>query len=227
MPSIYYNLYCDESSIHNKHTFYLGGIHCSPDRAKKLEANLALFREKTGCYNEMKWERVSKSYLSKYVDFVNIFLDDLNATFVLAEIHKDEQWQMLATTNQKRFLQTYFRFLEVAMIGYARYKIYLDDEETTPRYKWKSMHYAMNIPSLRRQKKVIEVVPVNSKQNNLAQLADVLLGALTSTEASASHKLALQDHVTTNINRKTQYGKEKLRRLDWSHIVKRHFGPKL
>ena len=216
MGRLYYNLYCDESAVHTGDRFYIGGIHCSPARAVRLEGQIEQFRARTGCVREMKWTKVSTSMLQAYTEFADIFLKDPYATFVLAEMNKGDYWQSLARSEGSRFLQAYFHFLEAAMWASARYSLYLD-ETTCKRYKWRSMHYALNLPDIRwhRQKKVARFSAVDSHQSSLIQLTDVILGALTSCSTSNA-KASLAEYVREQVGKPTQSGRPKLKTLSWT-----------
>lgn len=161
--------------------------------------------------------------LSHYIEFVDIFLDDVYATFILSEITKGEYWRELAPSQDSQFLHAYFHFLEQAMWASARYAIFLDDS-SSKRYKFKSMHYSMNMPYIGRQKKVHTFGLVQSHDHNVMQLVDVILGALTST-AEASHKGTLAGHVRQKIAVNTKYGRPKLMRYAWTPPRKRRFVP--
>lgn len=225
MSKFRYNLYCDESAIDQGQRFYIGGIHCSPARAKLLERKVQDFRGKTGCVREMKWTKVSSKMLLAYIDFVDIFLNDIYATFILAEMHKGEHWYKFARSEGSRFLQAYFQFFENAMWASARYELYLDDT-TCKRYKWGSMHYALNLPDIKwaKQKKVVGFYPLDSHKSDLIQLTDVLLGALTSSSVSEP-KIKLSEHVRSQIERPTEWGKQKISTFSWTAPESPRFKP--
>lgn len=227
MANYYYNLYCDESGIERKGGFYFGGIHCSPERAKRLEAQIAAFRERTGCLREMKWTKVSAKMLPSYIEFTNIFFEDAYATFVLTEVQKGDHWLSLGRTEEERFFQAYFRFLSDSMWANARYKIYLDNQ-SCKKYRWKSLHYVMNMPYIRHktQKKIIALSAVDSHDQDLVQLVDVLLGALVST-AIAPAKTTLSEYVRKHLNAKTKTGLARIKTSSWTPPQSLRFKPKI
>lgn len=226
MSKLYYDLYCDESGT-DKNNFYFGAIHCSRARANILEKEILAFRIRTGLNGEMKWTKVSKRMLAEYTEFTDIFLNDLYTTFILSRISKGEYWRKLATSNDSRFLHAYFHFLEQAMKGYARYAVFLDETSSKP-YKFKSFHYALNLPDIKyhRQKKVHTFKTICSHESNLIQLTDVLLGALSSTPESL-HKTTLSNHVQEKMKASTKYGRPKLIVYDWAAPETRRFKPSL
>jgi len=176
----------------------------------------------------MKWTKVSKKMLPAYTEFTDIFLTDPYATFVLGEIHKSKHWHKLANSEHGRFLQAYFHFLEETMWASARYAIHLDDKPGK-RYRWDSLWYVMNLPSIRSktQKKVVLLEPTDSKKHDIVQLVDVVLGALTS-KATAPHKVALSAYVKgCAYSVLTKSGRPKIRTIVWSAPESRSFSPKI
>jgi hypothetical protein len=226
MSKFYYDLYCDESGT-DKANFYFGAIHCSRARANIFDKQIQDFRAKTGIIGELKWTKVSRRFLAAYTEFVDIFLDDQYATFVLSEISKGEHWRKLASSADSRFLHAYFYFLEQAMGASARYAIFLD-ETSSRRYKFNSFHYALNLPDIKyhRQKKVHTFTIVDSHNSNLIQLVDVLLGALAA-RPEALHKITLSNHVREKIKASTKYGRPKLVTYEWVAPEARRFKPRM
>jgi hypothetical protein len=224
MSKLYYDLYCDESGT-DKSNFYFGAIHCSRARANIFDKEIQNFRARTGLIHELKWTKVSKALLAAYTEFVDIFLDDQYATFILSSISKGKHWRKLASSGDSRFLHAYFHFLEQAMWASARYAVFLDETSSKP-YKFSSFHYALNLPDIvyKRQKKVHTFKLVSSHQSNLIQLVDVLLGALTA-QSEATHKIALSSHVQERINTNTKFGRPKLITYNWVAPKTRRFKP--
>jgi hypothetical protein len=224
MSKFYYDLYCDESGT-DKNDFHFGAIHCSRARATRLDKAMQNFRVQNNLIHELKWTKVSKTFLAAYIEFVDIFLDDQYTTFVLSSISKGAHWRRLASSNDSRFLHAYFHFLEHAMWASARYAVFLD-ATSSKRYKFTAFHYALNLLDIRyhRQKKVHTFHVVHSHENNMIQLVDVLLGALTS-KAEAAPKVALATYVQQKIRAKTKFGRPKLVAYDWVAPATRRFKP--
>ncbi len=173
----------------------------------------------------MKWTKVSRAYLDSYIEFCDIFLLDPYATFILCEIKKNQDWHNLAHSEDSRLFQTYFHFLELAMWAGARYRIFLDDSSFR-KYRWQSLRYVLSLPHLRggMPKKIVSLVAQASDEQDVLQLVDVLLGALTS-QASASPKAILAAHVRSAMNSLTQTKNPKLREIVWAAPKKRWFVP--
>lgn len=229
MSNSYYELYCDESGI-DRGIFYFGAIHCSNARAGILSNYVTAFRSDYGMFSEMKWGKVSGKKLSEYKAFVDIFLDDPYASFIISEVIRGRHWRKLGKSNDEIFMNAYFHFLEDAMLGNFsnRYAIYLDGSDIK-QYRFDALKFVLNKPSVSYgyQKKVHHLERVSSREHNLIQLVDVILGALSSN-ATANSKRELADYVKCKFtqNTKTQ-GMAKLRTMEWITPEHRRFIPNL
>ena len=200
--SVYYDFYCDETAIDGGGSFYFGALNCTPARAEKLRQKIKKFRQEYGCHREMKWTKVSKKMLPAYVAFTNIFLDDPYARFIVMEVKRDKNWRVWAPNEEQRFFKAYYVFLRRHISSFARYGAYLDYKEGK-WYRWKSLHFAVNKAIMRdhhylRSKPVHTLKPLNSKKEDLLQLVDVLLGAITSN-ATALPKTQLAQHIRQHL----------------------------
>lgn len=224
--SIYYNLYCDESGVHDKRTFYLGALCCTPERAEILKTKINVFRDKHYCYGEMKWSKVSRQMLSVYIEFSNIFLDAPYTRVIVMQVQKGESWKEWAPTEEQRFFKTYYIFLRLNTLPYYRYGMFMDYKDGKS-YRWSSLQFALNNAIKRdgffiKQKWIHTLKPLNSKENSLIQLVDVIMGALISN-ASAPHKQNLSEHVKCYLNSKSHSGKEKIKKFVWSPKIDLRF----
>ena len=226
MSKFYYDLYCDESGT-DKNDFHFGAIHCSRTRATLLDKAIQNLRVETGLIHELKWTKVSKVFLAAYIEFADIFLDYRYTTLVLSSISKGSHWRRLASSNDSRFLHAYFHFLEQAIWASARYAVFLD-ATSSKRYKFNAFHYSLNLPDIRyhRRKKVHTFQVMHSHENNMIQLVDVLLGALTS-KTEAAHKVTLANYVPQKIRTNTKFGRPKLIAYDWVAPETRRFKPSM
>lgn len=112
MSKSYYDIYTDESCIHSGNQFYFGAIYCSPTRADILKEKLQKVREKYKLTAEMKWTKVSSKMLIAYQKYVDVFLDDNYARFIVMRVHKDRQWRKWGKNEEERFFKSYYVFLE-------------------------------------------------------------------------------------------------------------------
>jgi hypothetical protein len=218
MGSSYQELYCDESATHGSGGFYFGALICSPVRAMILREGLKKVRVNNNCKREMKWTKVSQKMLSAYKAFVDVFFDDPFAYFRILNVIRDVTWRDWAPNEEQRFFKSYYVFLRRTMRPLCRYGVYLDYKPGKP-YQWDKLHFAINAAARRdyelRQKHIHTLKAINSKQEDLLQLADLLLGA-TNSSATASAKVELATHVRRRSKETTRSGKQKVKVADWT-----------
>lgn len=148
--------------------------------------------------------------------FVDFFFDDPFVRFSLMTVVKGQHWRTWAISEEERVFKAYYVFLLRNAGPFSRYNVYVDQRSLQKPYRWASLHFLVNRArrnewNLRRRNlKVLE--PVDSKASLLLQLADLMLGALTSGAQSVS-KVELQQHVTT---RRAEAPAKKLRIETWT-----------
>ena len=184
------SLICDESETHTP-IFYIGGIECSQRRAEILCDRIAELRKQEHFYHEFKWQNIgnNKKYVALYRQFLDVFLKDDYSNMYIVRFKKGRDWKKWSSDEDQRFFKCYYYFLMKALKPYARYEIYLDEKSLIKPYYWDSLYWALtnkfktrDTESDYRNKKVVgKLKPVNSKQNDLIQLADVLVKACTAT----------------------------------------------
>lgn len=104
------------------------------------------------------------------------------------------------------------------MSPYCRYAVYLDHKPGKP-YRWESLKFAINGASRRdyelNQKQIYQLKSYDSKDQDLIQLADVLLGGMVS-EATATAKVTLAKYIIQRSTELTQSKKLKIKSESWS-----------
>jgi hypothetical protein len=211
----FYHLYCDETYLHSEVAFAFGALVCTSRRAQILKDQLSAVRNRLNYFGELKWKKISIEKLPIYKKFVDVFLDDRYVTFSLMKVSKGQYWKEWASTEEERFFKSYYVFLMQNIGPHFRYNTYLDCKPLQKGYRWDRLHFLIN--RNRREEwgaiRNIKVLsPVDSKSEDLIQLADLLLGAFTSN-SQAKAKISLQEYIRHNIAR---YEKPKIRMRDWT-----------
>jgi hypothetical protein len=219
MSTSYYDFYCDESATHGGGSFYFGALYCSPVRAKILRAGLKEVRERYGCRREMKWTKVSVKMLPAYTAFANVFLDDPVAQFIIMKVSRGKMWYSWAPDEEQRFFKAYYVFLRMNMSMFSRYGVYID-YKPGKWYRWSALKFALNNAAIRddyplKRSHIHTLKPTNSKADDLIQLVDVLLGAITSS-ATAPAKTQLAQHIRQRLGDITRSHKPKFTVYDWT-----------
>jgi uncharacterized protein DUF3800 len=68
-----YHIYCDESRQSQDRFMVLGGIIVPEDNISVMEKTMAKFRVEEGVHQELKWGKVSNSWMPKYKRFIDFF----------------------------------------------------------------------------------------------------------------------------------------------------------
>ncbi|WP_199200375.1 hypothetical protein [Adhaeribacter arboris] len=71
-----YHIYCDESDKKGKHfsNFYGAALVKGPDK-EDIEHTLRMVFQENNLFNELKWQKVTENYLSKYLAVMDKFFD--------------------------------------------------------------------------------------------------------------------------------------------------------
>jgi len=216
-----YHLYCDESHTDRGSSFYLGALICSAQRASILQQRLKQVKTQYNWSHEMKFSKLPKFQLHTYLAYIQVFLDDPYSQFVVTEVKKGNTWTNWATNEEERFFKSYYVFLKMNIPGvgtYNTYNLYLD-YKPSKWYRWSSLQHAINNGLSKSfdtfNRKFVHVYPVDSKQDDLIQLVDVLLGAI-STNASGPAKTETAQFVRFKLGNLTKSYKPKFTVRVWT-----------
>lgn len=181
-----YNIYCDESChLKNDHFQYmvLGAIKCEKNNKKRIIREIRDLKIKHGMnpHCEIKWKKVSNNKLAFYKDLINYFFDNPLLSFRAIIVDKTK-------IDHKRFNQThdifyykvYYQLLSRIIVPGAKNFIYLDIKDTRSAIKVKKLHeclangiYDWNLSWVKN------VQTINSKESELLQIVDILIGAIS------------------------------------------------
>lgn len=73
-----YILFCDESDRHGKYysNFY-GGVIVGSSQYERITDRLNNTKADLNLYQEVKWEKVTKKYLTKYEELIRVFFEEV------------------------------------------------------------------------------------------------------------------------------------------------------
>lgn len=161
--------------------------------------------------------------LPAYKAFVGVFLDCPYSRFYLHTVdvgRRTTDWKNFGKNGEERFFKSYYVFLRLSMYTSCRYYVYVDDKPGK-RYRWKKVEIAINRAARRdyslHSRQVARLVPLDSKECQLLQVTDIVLGALTS-EATSEHKRELARHIRGRLE---EMPARKLSIREWSPDLKR------
>lgn len=189
-----YNIYCDESChLENDHqqVIVIGAVWCPLDKKDEVFHRIREIKIRHGLHPdfEIKWTKVSQAKVTFYLDVMDYFFDDDDLHF-RALIVPDK-----GKLNHERFKQShddfyykmFFDMLKVILNPTEKYRIYIDYKDTHGAEKVRRLHDVLCNNMYDFSRSIIErVQTVCSKEVQLIQLADLLIGAISYTNRKLS-----------------------------------------
>jgi hypothetical protein len=215
-PKYAQHFYADER--HTRGITALGALRCSPRRAELLRDGLTKVRRDYHLSREMKWSKVSRRYLDAYEAWVDVLLDDPFARFLWTRFeHSSPHWHLWRRESRgQEIFRAYYAFL-LHVVPVSTPSWIRVDELPTRSWRWERIPYLINKKRRDdwgiRGRNIHELRPVDSKGDDLLQLADVLLGALDTRDVrvKSPSRHSLSVHVAERINENP----ELVRRIKW------------
>lgn len=215
------NIYCDESChlLNDKNmVMVIGGIICL-DRYKKdifKEIRNLKIKHNIKPTTEIKWTKVSKSRKLFYTDLVNYFFENKNLAFraVLVPDKNKLNHEKYGQTHDEFYYKMYYDMLKKLFVPFYSWNIYVDEKDTNGSKKIEKLKKCLNSSDIKIQE-------VKSKDVELVQMADILLGAISYKNRKLKNnptKLEIINIVESNgylLDETTPYIKEKFNMLKW------------
>jgi len=198
-----YNVYCDESCHLEKDrqtAMVLGALWCPLAKVKVIARTIHDLKTKHGMGQafEAKWTKVSPAKIQMYADLIDYFFDESDLHF-RALIIPDKtllRHDEFEQDHDTWYYKMYFDMLKVILDPRDHYRIYVDIKDTRSGKKVEKLQEVLcnNLYDFSRE--IIERVQiVCSRQIELLQLADILIGAVSSANrgscASEAKKLLI------------------------------------
>lgn len=181
-----YNIYCDESChLENDHkkVMVLGAIKCDKLYKKAIINEIRSIKEKYNMnkFCEVKWTKVSPDKLDMYKELVNYFFNNSKLSFRAVVVDKTclnhEQYNQ---THDEFYYKVYYQLLCRIIVPNEENYIYLDIKDTKGARKIRKLGEVLANGIYDFDMKCIKNVQnINSKESELLQLADILIGAIS------------------------------------------------
>ena len=231
-----YHLYSDER-LHPKPYIILGGIVCTDKGADRIHDQLSKVRADYGLTREMRWTKISRKYSEEYTAWIDAFFQDNFSRFSMLVIDtSDPRWLQLKTSQRRtqsdsllssafyQFLLTTFGKLRDTKrwhVFHDRGFFRRDEVINQIEFRFNSTYkkaFGSNTSRIIRSAQSRD-----SKQEDLIQLADVLLNVFShfvlDIKVHNIAKCGMVDHGKNKLDRtpKTKRGFDKLSVHQWVH----------
>lgn len=200
-----FNIYCDES-CHLEHdrqpVMLFGAVWCPQEEIARFTEAIRNLKEKHHARGELKWSKVSASRESFFLDMVSLFfsLPDLNfRCLVVNDKAKLDHAYYNRGSHDSFYYKMYYYLLRNIISGMDQYDVYLDIKDTRSQMKIDFLREVLcNSFSDFDQRIIRRIQHVRSKEVELLQLADFLMGAIAYKNRNLNDnkaKLAVIDRI--------------------------------
>jgi hypothetical protein len=184
-----YELYSDERKDTPKGYLILGGIVCTDRGRERLLVRLSETRKRHGLGQEIGWGKVSKSYLDGFKAYLDVFFDDPHARYSVLVVHlvSAEGHASLGKMRHDDMLASiYYQFLHTTfgrLSDTKRWWVFPDAGFFSRDTVLKQVEFLFNRTYKKahgpKTSRIIRLARArDSKQNELIQLADLMLGCV-------------------------------------------------
>lgn len=193
-----YVIYCDES-CHDitAHAFMsIGGLKAPRNEKARLSRELRVLMRSCRLHSECKWSKVSDKRLQDYKKIINFFFEHAELYFraIVVEQAKVQLEKYHGKDRELAFYKFYYEMLEKWLLPGNEYLILLDYKSNRGADRYTTLKTYLE-RYLRGKAWIRDLTTISSKQTPLAQLCDVLTGAIAAAnngfnEGSAKQQLA-------------------------------------
>lgn len=201
------NYYCDESCyLQNVDSDYMviGMVRCSKSVSKQATNDINKIKIKYGFSKafEIKSTKISPAKYSFYEEIVNYFINNNDISFRAIIINKTK-------LNHKKFNQShddwyykmYYTLIQKFLINHNKHTIFMDYKDSHSARSCNRLAEILHNKYYHCLK--FNVVPINSKDSNLIQLADLLIGLTCYKNkglSTSTSKLQLISNLESSLN---------------------------
>lgn len=224
-----FNIYCDESCHlpnDNSEVMVLGAIECEDKNKKEMFNEIRRIKQKHGIssWAEIKWTKVSQSKLNFYKELIDYFFNNnLSFRCIIAPNKSSLDHELYNNGDYDEWYYKMYYLLLLPMIGNKTdiislqepdCRVFIDIKDTKGGPKVKKLREILikgikkeSLPGLNNKNFLKDVYQINSRESELLQLADLLIGIVTFyyrglyfSDKSSKGKRALIKYVLTKHN---------------------------
>ena len=180
-----YVVYCDESRHSDdcaSRFMGIGGLWVPQDIKPQLTKKFSLLKRSLNLNAEVKWEKVSRARLAAYQSIADFFISEESLQFriILVEHDRVNMGKHHGNDKELGFYKFYFEMLEKWMVEDNEYLVLLDFKQNKGADRYRVLRQVLERATMGRAW-VSDLTVINSQETPLAQLCDVLTGAVTAS----------------------------------------------
>lgn len=207
-------LYCDESrqdlfynrnviSDTNKYIF-IGGVMINREDRIEIKNKINELKQKYGLNikTELKWNRVTKRYLSLYKEMIDIYVNyDINFRTICIDSNKIDL-KYHNDNAELGFYKFYYQLLNNWISKSLKYTIYTDIKTYSDPNVLNDLKRCLN--NKNHPNSIEKIYAIESHESVFLQLEDILMGATSykmnfGKDGNSSIKLELIDYIETKL----------------------------
>lgn len=206
-----FEVYCDESRqdafCGERRTpdafVLLGSLWIEASKRPQYKAALHQLRDRHSLHGEFKWNKVSPSRLDFYTDLIEFFFrEDIRFRCFVAKAEELDSVHFHEADEELMFYKFYYQLLHHWVLDRNRYRVFVDTKTNRVRNRLRILRDVLRNANLTSE--IVDVQALPSRELDLLQLADLLLGAVGYTfhrcKGSAA-KSAVVEAIETFIGR--------------------------
>lgn len=222
------NIYFDESCHllkDNSNVLGIGCLYCPAEHKTEIMCNIRGIKRKHNFSrdHEIKWTKVSKGKMQLYKDLIDYLFEEENLYFrAVITLHKDK----LIVSGEEEFRHwyekmNYYLFNKIINYGYV-YRLFLDKRDTKGKENLSKLEEIICNSKYDFSMTMIKSIEdITSNNNELIQLTDLLIGALTYyhrgfTTSYAKTEIVKYLMTKANISETSNWNDTKFNLLIWN-----------
>lgn len=184
-------IYCDESCYlknDNLDIMILGGILCPKAQKNIINKKIEQLKLSHGLRSnsEIKWTKVSKKYMSLYKEILDFVFSnyDMKIGIIIVKNKHLINHEKYNQTHDEWYSKMYYFLLSNKFFINKKFKsenkVFVDIKDTKGGKRIKSLHDYLKKRDIKKgyYRKYIGIYQINSKESNILQALDLILGIL-------------------------------------------------
>lgn len=200
-----FEVYCDESGhqalttrgIRANTYVLIGGLWIEASNRESHKSKIRHIRDVHKLYGEFKWNRVSPSRQEFYRDVVRLFFQEpMNFRCLVLPADQLDAVRFHDADEELMFYKFYYQLLHHWILDFNRYRIFVDLK--VDRLKGRIRTLENVLQNANPEAEILSVQALPSRELDLLQLTDVLIGAVSSRfhgRTTSTAKLAVVEAI--------------------------------